>query len=351
MKKLFLITFYVFLLSSSLASYAQKNYTVMFYNVENVFDTINQPDVRDEEFTPEGKNRWTGEKYWKKMSNLEKVFYSVAAEHRAYPTIIGVSEVENRSVLEDIVSLKKLQKANYQIAHFDSPDFRGIDVAFLYRPDQFKLEGSAPIKTVIPNEPNFRTRDILTMWGTIENEKFMFMVAHWPSRLGGQRASSYKRCAAAKIMRHIADSVRNENPEIKIVMMGDLNDDPTNESILKVLNAKGNVKDLVEGDLFNPFYQMIKDGHGTLAYRDAWNLFDNIIVSDNLIYSDKKDLKVVPSRKTKYYGHIYNRSFLFQKEGQFKGYPLRTYVGGNFQGGFSDHLPVFIHIKRTKSNK
>lgn len=322
----------------------KKSYTVMFYNVENLFDTINDPNVYDEEFTPEGGKKWNSTKYWKKMANLEKVFYSISAEQKAYPTIIGVSEVENRNVLEDIVSLEKLQRAGYQIVHYDSPEARGVDVAFLYRPDQFICEGSFPVKTVIPSLPNFRTRDILTMWGTIQNEPFFFMVAHWPSRSGGQYVSEFKRCAVGEQMRQIADSVHKANPMTKIILMGDLNDDPTDKSIVECLGAKGNIKALESGDLYNPYYNIKKAGFGSLAYNDSWNLFDNIIVSENLATGSDGTLKLQKAPKSKFYGTIFNRPFLIQTTGQYKGYPLRTYSGNNFQNGFSDHLPVFITI-------
>ena len=262
--------------------------------------------------------------------------------------MIGVSEIENRSILEDIASTRKLLPARYAICHYDSPDLRGVDVAFLYRPDVFKLEGSADIPVRIASLPNWRTRGIVTMWGTIDGETFLFMVAHWPSRLGGQAASAFKRNAAADQMRAIADSVLKVNPATKIVAMGDFNDDPTDESVEVHLGAKAKIKELQPGDFYTPFADMLKAGLGTLAYRDAWNLFDNIVVSENLATGSAGKLKLVkdPYKKTKFYGNIFKPSYLIQQEGQYKGYPLRTFVGNNFQGGFSDHLPVFIYIAK-----
>lgn len=223
-----------------------------------------------------------------------------------------------------------------------------MDVAFLYRPDVFKLEGSADIPVRIASLPNWRTRGIVTMWGTIDGEPFLFMVAHWPSRLGGQAASAFKRNAAAEQMRAIADSVLKVNPATKIVAMGDFNDDPTDESVEVHLGAKAKIKELQPGDFYTPFADMLKAGLGTLAYRDAWNLFDNIVVSENLATGSAGKLKLVkdPYKKTKFYGNIFKPSYLIQQEGQYKGYPLRTFVGNNFQGGFSDHLPVFIYIAK-----
>lgn len=175
------------------------------------------------------------------MGNTEKVLFDIAGIDKDYPIVIGVSEVENRSVLEDIIATPKMAPGNYRISHYDSPEARGVDVAFMYRPDVFKLEGSAPIRTQIPSLPNFKTRDISTMWGTIDGESFFFMVAHWPSRLGGKDASEFKRIAVGEQMRRIADSVLKVNPATKIVAMGDFNDDPTDPSMLEGLNAKPKV--------------------------------------------------------------------------------------------------------------
>lgn len=327
-----------------LACFAQKPYKVVFYNFENLFDTIRDPEIFDAEFTPEGPKKWNSAKYNKKIGNLERVLFDIAAIDKNYPVVIGVSEIENRTVLQDVISTPKLAPANYRIVHYDSPDARGVDVAFFYRPDVFKLEGSAPIPFTMPELPNFRTRDIVTMWGTIEGEPFYFMVAHWPSRLGGKEASSPKRERAAEIMRHAADSVLAINPATKVVMMGDFNDDATDRSIVEVLGAKAEIGDLQPGDYYNPYINILKSGIGTLAYRDQWNLFDNIVISENLATGSQGEITLQRAPKSKFYGNIFRAPYLYQKEGQFKGYPLRTFVGNNFQGGFSDHFPVFIYI-------
>lgn len=322
-----------------------KPYTVAFYNLENLFDTLPSPGVFDREFTPGGSKAWNGSKYWKKIGNLEQVIYTLAGVNKSFPTIIGVSEVENRNVLEDLVAAPKLQRANYQIAHYDSPDARGIDVALLYRPDQFTYEGSYPIPTVVPGLPDFKTRDILMVWGTIEGERFCFFVNHWPSRLGGQAASEFKRVASAKIVRHAVDSLLQEHPDTKIVIMGDLNDDPVCKSLTEGLGAKSNPKEVAAGDLYNPFFAMFKAGFGTLAYRDSWSLFDNMVINGNLLDGGSGKLKV--QRVGKYYGTIFDRPFLHQQSGRYKGYPLRTFVGDTFQGGYSDHFPVYILINKN----
>ena len=327
------------------AIFAQKPYMVVFYNLENFFDTINDPETRDDEFTPDGSRNWNTVKYNKKLNNMERVLFDIASVQKTYPAVIGVSEVETRGVLEDIVSTPKLAPANYRIVHYDSPDRRGIDVGFLYRPDIFKLEGSAEIPFKMPGQPNFLTRGFVTMWGTIDDEPFFFLVSHWPSRLGGKEASSPKREAAGRAIRMIKDSVLKNNPSTKVVIMGDLNDDATDKSIVDpdCLGAKAKVKDLQTGDFYNPFIDVLKAGMGTLAYQDSWNLFDNIIVSENLV-NDKEGLRLKKSDGSKYNGYIFRRPYMVQQSGQYRGYPLRTFVGTNFQDGFSDHFPVYIYI-------
>lgn len=343
MKKILLTGLFAVLLA---AGFAQKPYKVVFYNFENLFDTINDPGVNDTEFTPEGPKKWNSYKYNKKIGNLERVLFDIASADQDFPIVIGVSEIENRSVMEDVIATPKLAKGNYRIVHFDSPDARGVDVGFYYRPDVFKLEGSAAVPFHMPDNPDFRTRDFVTMWGTIEGEPFYFVVCHWPSRLGGQAASEPKRMAAATRVRELIDSVQQANPATKVVVMGDLNDDATDRSIVEGLGAKGKLDEVAFGDMFNPFIAMLKAGYGSLAYRDDWNLFDNIIVSENLATGSTGELKIQKVGDTKFYGGIFRRPYMIQKEGQYKGYPLRTFVGNNFQGGFSDHLPVYIYIAK-----
>lgn len=333
-------------LFSVVALYAQesKPYTVVFYNLENLFDIYDDPETHDDEFTPSGVKQWNEIKYQKKLTNMERVLFDIAAIQREYPIVIGVSEIENRTVLEDLISQPKLAGANYRICHYDSPDARGVDVAFLYRSDVFKLEGSDNIKLKVEELPNFRTRDLVVMWGTIEGEPFYFLVSHWPSRLGGKDASQFKRDACARQIREIKDSLLKENPATKVIVMGDFNDDATDDSIVKTMGAKGKVKELVAGDFFNPYNQMLRAGLGTLAYQDAWNLFDNICVTENLVNAEEGELRLMKGKGMKYWGNIFTRSYMLQQEGQYKGYPLRTFVTNNFQNGFSDHFPVYIYI-------
>ncbi|MBQ8774906.1 MAG: endonuclease/exonuclease/phosphatase family protein [Alistipes sp.] len=330
----------LFVVASAIAQ--EKPYTVVFYNLENLFDIYDDPETHDEEFTPQGAKQWNEIKYQKKLSNMERVLFDIAAIQKDYPIVIGVSEIENRSVLEDLISQPKLKGANYRICHYDSPDARGVDVAFLYRADVFKLEGSENIKLVVEELPDFRTRDLVTMWGTIDGEPFYFLVSHWPSRLGGKEASQFKRDACAKQIREIKDSLLANNPATKVIVMGDFNDDATDASLVKTMGAKGKVKELTEGDFFNPYNAMLRAGLGTLAYQDAWNLFDNICVTENLVNAKEGELRLIKGKK--FYGNIFTRSYMLQQEGQYKGYPLRTFVTNDFQNGFSDHFPVYIYI-------
>ncbi|MDR0940461.1 MAG: endonuclease/exonuclease/phosphatase family protein [Mediterranea sp.] len=344
MRKLTFVAALLALLVVSTSGVAQKPYKVMFYNLENFFDTIDDPNVSDAEFTPQAAKKWNTEKYYKKLHNIERVLFDIAAINQDYPAVIGVSEIENRNVLEDIVATPKLSPARYRISHYDSPDRRGVDVAFFYRPDVFKLEGDSAVKAYVPEQPDFLTRDILTMWGTIDGEPFFFMVAHWPSRLGGKEVSEFKRVALGRQTRAIADSVRRANPATKVVIMGDLNDDPTDKSIAKALGAKGKLKEVGDADYYAPYTEMLKAGLGTLGYDDAWNIFDNIIVSGNLVHPAKGTLRIEKGPGSKYYGNIFKARYLIQQDGRYRGYPLRTFVSDNFQNGFSDHLPVYIYL-------
>ena len=340
MKKMLILC--VAMLSFAMVYAQDKPYMVAFYNLENLFDIYDDPETHDEEFLPDGVKQWNEIKYQKKLTNMERVLFDMAAIQKDYPVVIGVSEIENRSVLEDLVSQPKLKGANYRICHYDSPDARGVDVAFLYRADVFKLEGSDNIKLVVDELPNFRTRDLVVMWGKIDGEPFYFLVSHWPSRLGGKEASQFKRDACARQIREIKDSLLAANPATKVIVMGDFNDDATDSSIVKTMGAKGKVKDLVAGDFFNPYNAMLRAGLGTLAYQDAWNLFDNICVTENLVNANEGELRLIKGKK--FYGNIFTRPYMLQQEGQYKGYPLRTFVTNNFQNGFSDHFPVFIYI-------
>ncbi len=318
---------------------AQKRlgiYSVAFWNVENLFDTERDETINDEEFTPGGANAWTPEKYNKKLQNLSFVLSKLAREHcPAGPAAIGVAEIENRRVLEDLVNTGELASMGLEIVHYDSPDRRGVDVALLYNPLLFQVLSSHPYKYVHPEIEDFRTRDQLLVSGLMGGELVHLIVAHWPSRYGGK--SSDRREVAAALTRHIVDSLYRADTDPKIIFMGDLNDDPVDKSCRVVLDAKRKQSEVKPGGLYNTMWDFYSKGIGTLSYQGKWSLFDQIILSEPLLGKDRSTLKF-------WKPEIFNRDFLIQKEGKHKGYPLRTFSGNTFINGYSDHFPVIIYL-------
>ncbi|SHE78050.1 endonuclease/exonuclease/phosphatase family protein [Dysgonomonas macrotermitis] len=326
----------------SLNIFAQKKlgvYSVAFYNLENLYDTENDPLTNDEEFTPKGSMQWTDEKYQKKLENMASVISKLGREYcPGGPIAIGVSEIENRKVLEDLINTGALTEMGLDIIHYDSPDRRGVDVALLYNPKLFQVTSSKAYPYILPGDATFKTRDVLLASGTLAGESFHILVNHWPSRRG-EKSSELREFAAA-INIHIADSIYKANPLAKIVIMGDLNDDPTNKSCQRVLNAKKNRDEVKPGGLFNTMWTFYDKGIGSLSYKGQWNLFDQIIISESLLGKDYSSLKYWKSQ-------IFNSDFLIQKEGKNKGYPLRTFSEGKFINGYSDHFPVLIYIVKN----
>lgn len=342
--RIFKLTISLLFISLWLAGIARTSHTIAFYNVENLFDTIDDPHTRDNDFLPRGKYQWSSEKLKNKLANLAYVLGDMGE----LPTIIALCEVETREVVEQLAAQPQLADANYQVIHYDSPDLRGIDCALLYRSDRFRFEGSAAHRSVIESEPRHRSRDLLTMWGRIDGEEFFILVGHWTSRLGGERKSEYKRIAAAQHMRRVIDSVAALRPKTRFVAMGDFNDNPDNESILTHLRAKGSREQMGEGDLFNPFYAHHIAKRGSQVYRDLWSMTDNIIVSRNLIDGKRRTLQLQPSGDDpNIYGTIFSPSYLLESEGRYRGYPLRTHRSGLYLNGYSDHLPIYITINRA----
>ncbi|MBR5492820.1 MAG: endonuclease/exonuclease/phosphatase family protein [Alistipes sp.] len=307
---------------------AQQSHVVAFYNVENLFDTINSPATADEDMLPLADRQWTTEKYKAKLKSISTAIAGIATQHD-YPTLMALAEVENRTVLEDLVAEPVLAPATYAICHYDSPDERGIDVALLYRPDKFHLQGSKAIPTNTENP----TRDILTVWGTIDNEHIFAAIVHWPSRIGGVKFTEPQRIACAEQLRTIVDSVLLHNPATKIIIMGDMNDNPRNKSIAKTLRAKRKTKNLTHADLYTPFGNTKR---GSSVYDDKWNHYDNIILSGNLLRG--AGLQLCTTNKNA--GHIFSHPDLLDK----RGYPMPTYRGTEYIGGVSDHLPIYIII-------
>ncbi len=333
----------MFLLPLILVGQLQKNYkirTVAFYNVENLFDTTNDTLIFDDDRTPEGNYRWTQERYKKKIENLAKVIFEIGSETtKTSPDIIGVCEVENYGVLEDLVNHHLLQEKNYGIVHFDSADDRGIDVALLYKKAAFNPTSFKSHRLLLFDEEGNRdyTRDQLVVDGYLEEEEIHFIVNHWPSRRGGESKSRPLRIKAAQLTKRIVDSINYQNSDAKIIVMGDLNDDPRNASLKKILKSKGNIKKLDSVSLFNPMEKLYRKGVGTLAYRDKWNLFDQFLLTPCLISENKTEYSY-------WKAGVFNPKYLQTKSGKYKGYPFRTYVGTTYQGGYADHFPVYLYL-------
>jgi len=330
------------LMVSSQTGKKEKIRCISFYNLENLYDTINQSDVDDEEFTPAGKNNWDRKKYREKLTHMSEVISKIGIDVTPDgPAVIGVSEIENRSVLEDLVKQPSLKSRNYRIVHFDGPDRRGVDCALFYNPKYFKMTNAQSRPFIIAGDTSFHTRDQLVVSGIFDGEPMHFVVNHWPSRSGGQKGSEYKRLGAANVTRSIVDSLLAIDPKAKIMVMGDLNDDPIDKSVKKVLNTATDEKVMLDGQLFNPMAKMLKNGIGSLAYRDSWNLFDQIILSQALLGEDKTTYKY-------YKAVVFNKTWITTKDGTFKGYPFRTYSYGSYIGGYSDHFPVMVFIIKKK---
>ena len=321
-------------------------YGVMFYNLENLFDTINNNGQYDKEFSPQGARQWNGTKYWQKQHNMAYAIsqMEVKGSPADGPVIIGVSEIENITVLQDLVRQPEIKDRYHQIVHHDGPDRRGVDVGLLYNPRFFKVLNvtNQRINKYLPDYPEFRSRDQLTVTGMLAGEKVSVIVNHWPSRLGGEEASSYLREAAGRMARETMDSLLLDDPNQGIIFMGDLNDDPQNRSCSEALGAKKEIKDCPgDGTCFNPWWNILGRGIGTLGYKGNWNLFDQIIFTNYFLRNyDSKDKPTLT-----YSGaEVLNRKFLRGDEGDRQGYPLRTYSGGIFMNGYSDHFPTMIYL-------
>ncbi len=358
MKQFTFLLFSFLLIVNQSFGQKDKQYKVSvvgFYNFENLFDLEDDPDNwGDDEFTPKGRTQWTKKKYDIKMSNLADVISDLGTEMTPDGiSILGTAEIENKAVLEDLVQQNKIKDRNYQIVHEDSPDHRGIDCALIYNPKYFTLKKQESLKVILretngdiatndKGEPK-GTRDILYVHGLLDGEPIHIMVNHWPSRRGGEKATQHLRNAAAMVCKEKMEAIQKEEPNAKIMVMGDLNDDPTSPSVKKVLKGKKSEDKVLEGDMFNPFYKPFKKGNGTLAYRDAWSLFDQVLITPSLL--KKKENEGFFFHKIR----IYNEKYLVQKNGKYKGYPFRTFSFGEFQGGYSDHFPVYsIFLKEVK---
>ncbi|PHR73163.1 MAG: endonuclease [Lutibacter sp.] len=316
---------------------SKNAFTIAFYNLENLFDTVDDPKTFDDDFTSGGKLKWSKKRYFKKINKLSHVIKQLGTEKSFVPPVlVGVAEVENKKVLEDLVRSKNLQKFHYDYVHYDSMDDRGIDVGLLYNKQLFELLHSERFSLYIENEDGEQdfTRDVLLVKGNFNGELMYILVNHWPSRRQGTEESDYKRVKASELNREIIDKIRFEDENAKIVVMGDFNDNPNNNSI----------QNLIKDDFYNPMQSIVSKGKGTLKYKDDWYLFDQIIFSKNF----KKAKEDQHSFK---YAEVFDRDFMKVFKGKNKGKPFRTYIGPWYQGGFSDHFPVYVYLKKMSRPK
>ena len=386
---------YIFLFFFSVLTFGQeKKYqaaTVGFYNLENLFDiypsagyidgnldyqdefyhtsvkideiaTLDTVDCKcrltednlkgkkiirriilQDEFSPNSTKAWDEIKYQQKLTNLSKVISEIGKDvTQSAPVAMGLCEVENREVIQDLISQPSLKPYNYGIVHYNSLDKRGIDVGFIYQKDRIVIKSKRKYELEVFNVDGNRdyTRDILRVDALLDGEPITFLVNHWPSRSGGEAASFPKRKAAAELLKSIFEEIKAENNDAKIIAMGDFNDDPVSPSIAEYLGAKDNKNKLKSGDIYNAMGKMFKDGYGTLAYRDGWNLFDQIITTASLVGNDYESYKM-------YKTEIFSPQYLVSKEGQYKGYPNRMYGGDSYRfDGYSDHFPVYTILLR-----
>ena len=320
--------------------YADSRFRIVFYNVENLFDIYNDSLKLDDEFTPEGVRHWNNRKFYKKLNNIYRVILSVGEWEP--PAIVGLCEVENRFVLNKLVYDTPLSKFGYEIIHEESPDKRGIDVAMLYRPDLFKPVSHKVIGIRFPFDLASRTRDILYVKGVVNNsDTIHFFVNHWPSKYGGLMATEPKRYFVASVLKAQVDSLFSIYDSANIIIMGDFNDNPEDESVSKYLRAKGDTSVVKSDELYNLASGLYKKGKtGTHKYQGHWEVLDQFIVSGYLLLNHKG---VHISKDGQ---NIFNPAFLFEPDEKYSGRkPFRTFTGMKYNGGFSDHFPVYVDLK------
>ena len=310
----------------------RQEYTVVSYNVENLFDTADDPRIPDEEFLPASEKKWNDERYRKKLADIAKVIAEV--NPKELPEIVGLVEVENRAVLEDLIKTAPLNDRKYGIIHEESPDYRGIDVAMLYRRDAFQEISHEVLPVVFPDDPEFKTRDILHVIGKMANKPVHIFVNHWPSRIGGDEKTEPKRVLAATVLKQKVEQILAVDHKARIIIMGDMNDEPANKSLYETLGAQSPDSGT---RLVNLMMPDDAKGLGTYFYNGNWNMLDNIVVSNGIV--EGKKLKVVQNK-----GFIFNADWTtFTNKSGVKT-PNRSYVGDKYTGGVSDHFPVYFKM-------
>ncbi len=337
----------IILLISCYSSFAQvveynpENFvTIVSYNTENLFDTIDDPEKDDNEFLPGSKNDWNTDKYEKKIKNLAQVISAI--NKYELPEIVALAEIENVNVLEDLVNERLLIDGNYGIVHYESPDERGIDVALIYKKNEFSCIEQSTININYEFEPEAKTRDILYVKGKLKNNEIIhLLINHWSSRRDGQEKSEPKRIYSAKLLRNKTDQIIKKDNKAKIIILGDFNDEPTNNSLKNVLRAANSKNPGDKSQLINLLYDKHMFGYGTYFYKGKWNMLDNIIVSQSLFSSPGKFEISFDG------GQIFSTSWMLYeniKAGDFA--PKSTFSGNNYHAGYSDHLPVYLILKK-----
>jgi hypothetical protein len=337
MKTALLLIFFCFSEKTICQTQSYKTAIIAFYNLENFYDTIHNPKINDTDFLPNGSKQYTSAVYLNKTEHLATVISQIGTDiNTDGPALLAVAEIENDTVLNDLINEPVLLKRHYHFIHYDSPDPRGVDVALIYNPKYFKVDTSYKLRVKLENgKSHFFTRDILYVKGKLDNETIHVLVNHWPSRLGGEQKSEGSRKAAAAVAKKQIDLILKNDSTAKIIMMGDLNDDPVNASVAKVLGADGNLQNIKQTGLYNPFVDLYKKGIGSIAFGDAWGLFDQIILSYSWLDKTQNGFFF-------YQPHIFNKDFMIENTGAYKGYPMRTWDGNNYRGGYSDHFPSYI---------
>lgn len=310
----------------------RQEYTVVSYNVENLFDTVDDPKIPDEEFLPASEKKWDSEKYQKKLANLAQVISEVNPNEM--PEVVGLVEVENQTVLEDLVKSGKLNGQGYAIIHEESPDYRGIDVAMIYRKDAFQEISHEVLPVVFPDDPEFKTRDILHVTGKMRNKTVHLFVNHWPSRIGGDEKTEPKRVLAASVLKKKVDQILAVDPKARIIIIGDMNDEPANKSLQETLGAAAPDSGVTLVNLMMPDDVA---GKGTYFYSGAWNMLDNLVVSETVL---KGKGMLVEGGK----GNIFSNDWMIFTNKNGDKTPNRSYVGNKYVAGVSDHFPVYFKM-------
>lgn len=310
----------------------KNTFTLVFYNLENIFDTRDDPRTLDDDFTPEGSKKWTKKRYARKLRKLARTLHAVGKSTSGkLPAVMGVAEVENKAVLRDLINTKPLNRYPLGIAHHDSPDERGIDTALLFDKSCFELVHSEAIPLLVYNQEGERdyTRDILYVLGNLNGDRVHIFVNHWPSRRSGEEETEIRRLTASETLVAFMQTIKEKEADPNFLVMGDFNDGPDSRSIKQLKNGL---------DLYNPMEKLASPERGSANYRRSWSLFDQILVSHSFFNYQKGTHSFA-------HANIFDAHFLTEWRGRYLGNPFRTYVGKKYLGGYSDHFPVYVLLK------